>query len=837
MSKKLSWCLLLALTITGIFTGCKPGHRTAHAQATDYFKTHWQDESQFIVETIAADVAEQVYYAKFHKVPEADSLYVTATEAANSAFATPTYDVEIDLDAKHAGLKNRLSVNGPIWSPEVYDGLTSQLAKAVGLKPGANEESKDTALLSKLTDGQATTIEKENERLSTALDGDFTNPTLHEQAALLLGAFTLREHSGNFFEIRSPLCRMTSHLAMARYLGGTDFSGINGRMAMVLLLTLINNQADAVVALKSIPTNNPALISWVRTLQAWNTGDYRPLDKIDGLSPIECLGWFQALNKSANSDIAWSRLSDTQKKIPDFVRIANENDPSVETGHELLDLALPLEFGELGAVYRLARDKPLKKENLVAELNPMPEHCFSNSQDGQTGLHIIGWGLWAGFFQRQLGHAIEQSFNMLQRKWGVPDEAHSFSTNMDQVFGGLRLYPFVRRFDAVTVDQYHQSVDEGFKVTVATPQLVPAECWNYLCYDLESGKSYKPNPNPHVNEWHKHNPPPGTVYDICPRLNHPSLTGRADTQSLLDQLHDRAPYDWTLMAYIFKHRYNRQPTYQQAEALFAEVLPYAYAAMTDVADSVKNQPEQYEVLVLRAAAINPSEYFTLGKYFAKLKQDDKAAGYFEKGTALDPDSVSASYHASWLIKYYLKHGRTEDACKEADFAGDVYSDVGLQAKAEFLEATSDYDGAYQWFAKNEERYDDSVPLIRFCERFKNKTGSSRFDNELRKRLGKIFPAGIENAALGDFRGAPQNGISIGGESDQTRAAGLKLGDIIVAINGVRIHNFLQYNYERDLTEGPLLDLIVWQGNSYHEIKASPPDHLFGVDFPDYPPKH
>ena len=91
------------------------------------------------------------------------------------------------------------------------------LARSVGLSAGAAKKTDDTALLSNLLDGIPETIEQENQTLSAALEKEFANPALHEQAALLLGAFLLREHSGNFFEIRSPLSRMTAHLAMARF--------------------------------------------------------------------------------------------------------------------------------------------------------------------------------------------------------------------------------------------------------------------------------------------------------------------------------------------------------------------------------------------------------------------------------------------------------------------------------------------------------------------------------------------------------------------------------------------------------------------------------------------
>jgi tetratricopeptide (TPR) repeat protein len=282
------------------------------------------------------------------------------------------------------------------------------------------------------------------------------------------------------------------------------------------------------------------------------------------------------------------------------------------------------------------------------------------------------------------------------------------------------LYPFVRRFDAVTVDEYHRAVDDGFKVTVATPQLVPPECWNYLCYDLEDGISYRPNPNPHVNEWHKHNPPPGTAYDIHPRLNHPSLISRSDAVAQMDTLHERAPYDSEIADYIYEHKYQKHPTYEQANALFSEVLAYRPGAIARVARTVSDQPERYEMLLNQAAELNPVEYFTLADFFIGLKQDDKAAAYLEKGGRLDPDSLMIASKSTWLVRYYLKHGRMEDARKTADFAGEVYSYNGLVAKATFLEETGDYAGAYEWYANIMDRYEEYGPLLSFCLRYKNK---------------------------------------------------------------------------------------------------------------------
>ena len=823
-------CLILSF-----ITGCKPSGVPAKSNPTGYFQTDFQDESQFIVETIVADLAEQIYYAKFHRLPDASHFLVSATETADSSFAAPTYELQVNLAGKLNGLKTRLSINGPIWSPEVYDGVVKMMANAIGLPVGAVNGFDDTALLTKLTDGKATTIQKVNQNVSSQLENDFTNPALHEQAALLLGAFALREHSGDFFEIRSPLCRIAAHLAMARYLGGGNLSATTGRLAEVMLLTLMNNRAAALATLSDLKANDPATISWERALQARNTGDYRPLDKLDGLSQVEYVELFYALDRSANTDIAWAKLSDVQRRTVDCVRIANEGNYSVGAGHELLGVSLPLEFEEIDSIFQLSKQKKLESNGLAEALNQMPDRCFSPGADGQMGVHIIGWGLWAGFFQRQLCHAVQHDFDFLQRKWGVADDAKTFSTKCDQMLDGLRLYPFVRRFNCTDAASYHKSVDDGFKVTVASPQLVPAECWNYLCYQFSPDEWYRPNPNPHLNEWHKHNPPPGTAYNPRPRLDHPSLIGRPDSESLLDKLHEMSPYDGDITWYIWKTKYRSNPTYEQASALFQPVLAYENYAMGKVADTVQDQPARYEQILSKAAEINPSDYFKLADYF-EPRDPDKAAGYIEKGNSLDPDSVRASYYASWLVDYYLKKGRAEAARREADFAGEVYSSAGLQAKAEFLEATGDYAGAFKWFSNIEERYDDSDPLVAFCLRYKNKTGDLRYDAEVQKRAKKLFPGGIEKVGLGDFSGAPVDGVLFKAESDLLKAAGLKAGDVIVAVSGIRVHNVAQYEYQRDHGKELGLNLIVWQGDGYHEVKANPPNHRFGVDIGNYQEK-
>jgi tetratricopeptide (TPR) repeat protein len=821
--------LLLA---AGFVAGCKPKPSTGPGSADAFFATPFQNESQYIVEAIASDLAEQVYYATTRRLPNQKHFLVAATEKPGSTVDTPVYDLHIRLDPKQKDLSLELPINSPIWSASVYQPLVVELARAAGLSARSASKTQDTALIVKLNDCAPETIEEQNQQLSAALEADFTNPQLHEDAALLLGAFLLRESSGHFFEIRSPLSRMTAHLAMARFLRGADPYGINGRMAEAILLTLIGNEAPALEHLNSMGTNDAAVVAMLRALRACNTGDYRSLDQAQDRTPIENIAWFTSLASYAGTPSAWMKLSDDQKQTIGFVRAANAFKYSVEIGHELLQTALPLELKEIASIYELSHHEKLERNALAKVLNDLPERCFSSS-GGSVHVRIIGWGQWAMFFQRHLCHAVQQNYNFMNVKWGVPDEASQFAAQCERQFGGLRLYPFVRRFNCSDVRSYHKAVDDSFKVIVATPQLVPSRCWNQALTKVRFAPFYCPHPNPHINEWHNHNPPPGTLYDLDPRLIHPSLIGRPDAVARFEQLHELAPYDCRVANYILVNKYHHHPTYDQAMGLFRPLLPYSVTALETVAGTVTNKPEQYEQLMVQAAELNPACYYTLGDFVLNRQQDDKAAQYIDKACAADPDAVRVSNHAVWRVRYYLKKGNTDKAREIADQGGEVYSFVGLEAKALFLEATTNYDEAFEWFAKLEERYNDSWPALEFCIRYKGQTGDQHFDPEVQRRIRKLFPKGIEKVALRDFNGPPADGVLIRQENALLKAAGLNKGDVIVAVYGVRVHNLLQYAYGRELKQTPEMDLVVWQGDAYRAFKPSPPRHRFGLDFGDY----
>ena len=500
----------------------------------------------------------------------------------------------------------------------------------------------------------------------------------------------------------------------------------------------------------------------------------------------------------------------------------------METGHELLAVSVAAEAAELTEACSIIQRRQLKKTELVNALNAVPERCFSN--DGKGRLRVIGWGQWAMFAQRHLCQALQCDFRFMNKLWGVPDEARKFSKQTEKLFSGLRLYPFVRRFNATEVEDYHRAVDEGFAVTVSTPHLVSPEIWNYLCYEVGFADRYEPNPNPHLSEWHKHNPPPGTAYNPLPRMNHRSLVERPDVVACLERLHELAPYDDNITFNLMRFKYKGFVTYEQVEPLYHPVLDYDSYRIAQLAETVRSKPAEFEKLMLKAAEIDPYRYYTLAKFVIAQNAEAKGAAYLEKAMKLHPDSVAAANQSGWLIEYYQRNGMTAKAMTLADQAAETYSSRGLEAKAELLESLGRYDEALDYYRKIEERYETSAELMAFVQRYKAKTGSTRYDGEIGASLKKLFPDGVQKVTLTRLHGLPDDGVSINDDNELLRKAGLHNGDIIVALYGIRVHDFKQYDYARNSTTNAEMALIIYRNTQYLEVTASPPNHRFNATF-------
>jgi tetratricopeptide (TPR) repeat protein len=343
---------------------------------------------------------------------------------------------------------------------------------------------------------------------------------------------------------------------------------------------------------------------------------------------------------------------------------------------------------------------------------------------------VIGWGQWAMYFQRHLCDAIVDNFNFLQYRYGSPEDADAYISNVDKTISGLALYPFVRRLDCTNEASYRSAIDLCYPASQTTPQLFSAYAWNQICFAVKFAEFYQPFPSPHINDWFKHNPPPGTAYDPGPRTEQPNMLDRPDANQHLEWLHDKAPFSWTVVETLLHIKFQDAATFDQEEPLLRPVLDYDAHCMSILAAKLENDPAGYERLMLKAAKNTPNAYLYLGDYLARRGADEKAMRYLEKGMDFDRNAVRAAAYADELVKLYLKHGQESAAAALVDKAADVYSYDGFKAKADFLETRGRYGDALKCYDEIEARYGPNKETMKFLLRIKAKTGRRDFDEAI-----------------------------------------------------------------------------------------------------------
>jgi tetratricopeptide (TPR) repeat protein len=602
------------------------------------------------------------------------------------------------------------------------------------------------------------------------------------------------------------------------------------------MLALLNNSADSQALLHDFQDAAPGAAEWRRALRIRNTRDFRTYEAPEAPCLLERFERFRAMLVERGEGPAWKEvasLDDNQRRLPDWGRMASSEYFGVGVGHALLDSTLTAELAEIGSTYELVWGRKATRDSLVAALNVRPEHCVTLDGNGTPHVDVIGWGHWAAFLQRHLCNAVASDFYFLERLWGVPEQAAEFQKEADKAFWGLELYPFVRRLDSTTEPYYRSAQDAEMALVRTSPQVVPAEAWNYVSYSPGFCPRYFPPPHPFINEWHKRNPPQGTAYNISPRLVHRSIINQPDVVTRLEKLHSIAPWDVVVTRAMLKARFGDHPTGEQELDGYKDVSSFDPVACSEIANAYKNDPENFTHWMARAAGLNPVYSYDLADYLKANGRDVEAVAAYENAFGEDDDSVRVANRCDWVVKYYESHGRAEDATRLADKAAEVYSFAGLQTKASLQEMRHDYKGALQTYSAINDRYERAVPLIQFLLRVHKTAPDPFFDTQLKSVSEQAVSGGLEAVNVPSFAGPPADGMLVSVENGETRRAGLRLGDVVVAVHGFRVRDFRSYKVLRDLESGTPLDLIVWRTDAYLTLSASPPNNRFGVDFSDY----
>ena len=794
-------------------------------------------EQRWIIGSIAGDAAS---LALFAAGPERwAALSPDAVDVRETSGGQPgqAYALTLALPGGGEPIRSDLRITASVWSPDLYVPTLRalfarlRLAPPAATAPDTDPTPPDADLLQALTTPLTDRIEAQNQRISDRLQTHPFDARAHEQAALLLGTLALRENSGLLWNPRGLCNRAVAHLALARALR-LDPSEC-GEVAELLVGLLIDTKADCqrrIAALQTRAASHPELAPWAAAAALRNTRDYRLLPHAQDATLLERIELFRAMSEAISDDQAIKRLANLEPSAaPDWERIVLQGGCTVESGHRFALPSLGLEMQDAAQVFPDLKGARAPGQ-FAAIFNVPPGGPVQAGEDGRARLRVIDRGTWAQFFQRHLLQAADQTYNFLQNKWGVHDDALQFRMQGGSLFKRLTLYPlcldFLSKEDgefiyapaADLLNQHPEWVGDGAWAEVV--KTVPAQHAAGGSWAAVGGAWFSPRL------------PVGTVYGFDRRI------GSADG------LPRPAPAEWQRAYEIAPLKYDvcrvyadgqaaqHRPTAKQFAQAVGPLLAYYLPAMRGEAALTLDDPAAYGEVMNRVAALNPSDYLTLARYDVQHRLEPEAARAYQAAIDQGANAVAVANDSSWLVNYYYDHGQPDRALAVARFAGEVYSFKGLETLAGLQERMGRSKEAEATYEKIHERYKDAGPLHRFYAR----TAGSHpeYADGMKAAESDLFPAGMEEVTLAQLSGPPSKGVQIHGENELSRAAGVRPGAIIVAFDGKRVSSTEQFTFVRELKSTPEFDLLVYQDGRYQAIHARAPGRKFGLSISTWP---
>jgi tetratricopeptide (TPR) repeat protein len=795
----------------------------------------YANEEAYIVTETARDLAEMAFYAREGSRPGEQDLALSAVPEAAPGDSVPRYAVS--LTALGQAEKHALSFAEHIWSPGAYEPLAARLLEAFGLRPARASDA--ASVLPALLTPRSSVLERESQRVSNRLRTTMLDAGAHEQAALILGSLALREAAGlwpygaagGFQDTRHTLCRMAAHLALARALRAREGSR-SAAYAEALLLTLVNREQDALDGIAAIEKTGlaPPATAFLRALRIRNTHDWRILKRPARASLLERLEHYRAVRVSLGSNHAMAFLdSQPPEPMSDWGRIALER-PTVEQGNVFRSSLLAIEIDEALRTWEAFHGQSLSALELAEKLNARPERLIVTDTDGKATPRVIGWGVWARFFQRNLCFEAEAVTTFLHEYLRLEDEARELRTALSEKMKTLELWPLIAQEWASMVAE-KEPLMEGDKeardrlrresctriaaLMEGAPEQLTAERWSRLSSAcLEEMKAQK---LPRASEWFTKAVPAGTaLLDRGRMLLERSKNAPVDHTAL----RKLAPFDKYLVGSQTPR--SEDPSVEELVALYGPLTEYDLSVMRSMARAVRHDPAAARARYARLAAIDPDTYLQLGNYLVDLDLEEEAAAAYEKAIEKARDRVALSNGLLWLVGYYCDRGQLARARAVAQEAADVYSGSGLQTMAYFLERLGQYDEAEKWYLRIFERYNDRRDLDSFYVRYEQRRSDGRFSGPAAAARARLFPTGLERVSFAGLKPPPPRNpkeVMISGEFPRSTRFGLVKDDLVIALNGYRVRNNEQYQCVWTFDDGPEATVIAWRRDRFVEIKG------------------
>jgi hypothetical protein len=430
----------------------------------------------------------------------------------------------------------------------------------------------------------------------------------------------------------------------------------------------------------------------------------------------------------------------------------------------------------------------------------------------------IDWPTWAALFQRHvLSHValmVEQESQRLGRK----DVARSVASDNEKLFGRLTLFPLAKLRYALDDAQYADAMKDVIGLMRQHPELLTSGSW-MMASEKRNGRV--PTGVVPQSVWFTTLVPEGTAFDASERVFTYWSTNHL-TLPLLHAVRLVAPYTRYLLEEEMRWRYRSPqvpPPLDEYSREAGVLVEYDAEILGDLLKSAEKDPARYVPLANRLCDLQVNRCATLGYYLADHDRDDEAARVYQHWVDADRDAVGVSNGADWLVTYYDTHGQHVRAVALADRMAEVFSYQGLRVKARVLERMGNYREAEAILKKASERYGRTAELTTLYVRWAKAVDDPGVKSAGETLLAHVFPDGIERVDTSAFAGRPADGVRVTVTGARGEKAGFEVDDVIVAVDGIAVHNYEQFDMAWRMDAAPEISFLTWKAGKYTEIRA------------------
>ncbi|RYD47331.1 MAG: hypothetical protein EOP85_05680 [Verrucomicrobiaceae bacterium] len=365
---------------------------------------------------------------------------------------------------------------------------------------------------------------------------------------------------------------------------------------------------------------------------------------------------------------------------------------------------------------------------------------------------------------------------------------------------------------------FRKDMEATAAFTLKHPEQVPMALWyNYRFPNLQvSAGGEMPEQKP----WFREVSPPGTAHDACLRIRFDGILGGPWVKSITE-LHKIDPWDSALCYELAESGGN---TMESMKKGWGEMREYSIQPLRQLLKQGTISVEERIETLRTLAPLDPEEGLDLGYMLVMTGKPEEAIQAYEVAYRDAADRVATANQTQWMIHYYKSKGDDAKAREIADHNAEVYSQRGLVSALTLAVVEEDHARAMKLARAIEERYGDPMYIpVAAWQGGKNE-----------KLVRQIFPEGIKPASVGDFKKEETyKGTRIAENSLTVRTAGLKAGDVVLAVDGQRVESFQQYFMLMSTSLEPRVKLLYRRGKNFAEVECLLPNRRLDSNMPDY----